>query len=115
MGTFDNLSTYNKILKILFKPIEIRQLDKEDLISSDEKIEKALRTISTLRSLAFQCTGIINSREYLYGLLFNMIFRAALLHRIDPQKSEGPLFLASVICHRLDCWDKPWPPSEWNS
>jgi hypothetical protein len=83
-------------------------------VSENKYIKKALETISILRSLALQRTGISNGREYVLGLLFNIIFRATISRYKYPDK--GPhqaLILASIACHRLDHWDEIWPPLEW--
>jgi hypothetical protein len=48
------------------------------------------------------------------GLLFNMIFRAAIVRKISLEKSQRPLLLASLICHRLDHWNDSWNPDELN-
>jgi hypothetical protein len=98
----------------VFKPTEITSLEENETFSDDADIEKALKTISTIREFAVKCTGMKDAREYLYGLLFNLIFRAQLLHKIDSAKSGHPLFLAGLICHHLDHWDQSWPPIEWN-
>lgn len=108
-----NIPSYFKMCMTVFKQSKIQGIEKAETCSEDAQIDKALKTISILRTLALQCTGIADAREYLFGLLFNMIFRAALAHKADPKKSERPLLLAGFICHRLDHWDEPWPPIEW--
>lgn len=114
LGVPINIPAYLKMCMTTFKQTEIKPFDEGDLNSGDANTDKALKTISILRRLAFQVTGISNAREYVIGLFFNMLFRAALIHKIDPAKSELPLLLAGFISHRLDHWDEPWPPAEWN-
>jgi len=110
-----NVSAYFKMCFTVFGQKNIQDLEKSKTTSEDPRIEKALQTISILRSLALKCTKITDAREYLLGLLFNMIFRAAMIYKTNPQKSQHPLLLASLICHRLDHWDDPnWPPAELN-
>jgi CheY-like chemotaxis protein len=98
----------------LFKQDKIQELGESETTSADPQLDKALKTISIIRGFAMQCVPTANVREYLFGLLFNMLFRAALVHKEDPQKSERPLVLAGFICHRLDHWNEPWPPAEWS-
>jgi CheY-like chemotaxis protein len=109
-----NPSAYFKMCLFVLKQKTIQGFEEADTLSKDPRIEKALKTISVLRSLALRCTRITDSREYLFGLLFNMVFHAALIHKRDTEKSDLPLLLASLICHRLDHWDEAWPPAELN-
>jgi hypothetical protein len=92
----------------------IQGFEASETVSEDARIEKALQTISILRSLARQHTTITDAREYVLGLLFNMIFRAAMVRNISPEKSQRALMLASLICHRLDHWNGHWNPAELN-
>lgn len=104
---------YYKMCLMLFKQSKISEIDEiED--HKDERLTKAMKTISSLRGIAVECTKNTNIREYLMGLLFNMLFKAQLSHKEDPQKSERPLIIAGFLCHRLDHWGEPWPPVEWN-
>lgn len=109
-----NSSAYFTMCISILKQKTIHGLEETETVSEDPRIEKALKTISILRSLARQCTAITDAREYLFGLLFNMIFHAALVHKRKPNRSELPLLLAGLICHRLEHWDEVWPPSNWN-
>ncbi|MDO9301266.1 MAG: phosphotransferase [Anaerolineales bacterium] len=111
----DNLAAYLQMCFTVLKHKNIQRFDTLECTSADPRIEKALQTISSLRSLAAQYTKIQDAREYLYGLLFNMIFRASMIHKIDPQNDQRSLWLASLICHRLDHWDDSnWPPAEFS-
>lgn len=113
IGSITNPPEYFRMCMILFKQNKLKELDEMETNSSDKNIEKALKTISVLRRLATQCTGIVDMREYLFGLFFNMIFRAALIYKENPLKSELPLLLAGFLCHRFDHWNEPWPPTSW--
>lgn len=104
---------FNMCLTIL-KQKNIQAFEKSETASPDARIEKALQTISILRALARQYTKVADAREYLFGLLFNMLFRAAMIHKLSPKKSQRALFFASLICHRLENWDEAWRPAEWN-
>jgi len=100
----------------LMKQKKIQGFEKLEIaaLSENHRITKALQSISILRSLALQHTGLSEAREYLFGLLFNTIFRATIAHNKNPHKGQHlPLILASIICHRLDRWDELWPPLEW--
>lgn len=92
--------------------------DLGDFATTDTKrIVKTLQVISALRSLALTCVGIRDAREYIFGLLFNILFRATISHyKFQDKGQHQALVLASIACHRLDHWDEPsWPPAEWDS
>jgi CheY-like chemotaxis protein len=111
----DNIPAYFKMCFTVLKQKKIQEFEKSETASEDQRIEKALETISILRSLALQHTKITDAREYLYGLLFNMIFRAIMVQKTSPKKSQRALLLASFICHRLDHWDDSnWTPAEFS-
>jgi CheY-like chemotaxis protein len=74
------------------------------------EIQKILHTISILRKLARKCTDTTDAWPYLIGLLFNTLFRATIVKGLAQQRA---LMLASILCHRLDHWDEPWPPKNW--
>lgn len=107
----DNLEAYIKMCHTVLKQKAIQAFDPSETTSEDPRIEKALCTISTLRELAYRHTKITDAREYLYGLLFNMMFRSAMLYKFFPQKKQQSLLLAGLICDRLDHWDVPWSPA----
>jgi hypothetical protein len=88
---------------------------KAEMVSTDPATEKIIRTVSIIRTLAYQCTGISDFRQYLWGLLFNAIFRATIISKDDPHKKSQvrSLMLASILCHRLEHWGESWPPEEW--
>lgn len=107
----ENLPAYFKMCATILKQKQIQGFSTETA-SEDPRIEKALRTISKLRELANQHTKLTDAREYLLGLLFNMMFRAAMIYKTNPAKNHRPLLLASLICDRLDHWDSTWPLAE---
>ena len=115
-GRLDDFGTYINLAILVAKQTEIQALDESDIKDVNPSIQKALGTISALRSLAQQCTGLTDARQYLLGLLFNMIFRATINHSEKKRlRQTRALLLASIFCHRLDHWDEPWPPEEWKS
>jgi ActR/RegA family two-component response regulator len=76
--------------------------------------QKLLNVISIIRNLAGRCTEVTDARQYLLGLFFNTIFRATIITKERQDKSQLRLWmLASILCHRLDHWDEPWPPNDW--
>ena len=119
---FNRLEEHNADLTATLKCVSLclnkkiyNRFDILECTSTDPRIEKALQTISVLRSLALQHTKIKDAREYLYGLLFNMIFRASMIHKTGLKNNQRSLWIASLICHRLDHWDDAsWPPVEFN-
>ena len=112
--TSENSSAFYQLCLVITKQDEIQALNQDDINSTDQEAEKALQIISAVRSLAREATKISNFREYLFGLLFNTIFRATITPD-DPltDHQKRALMLASIICHRLDHWNEPWPPEEW--
>jgi len=86
------------------------------LFPADDQTRKLLDVINVIRNLAVQCTKITDFRQYLLGLYFNTIFRAT----ITPQEKQRikdlrAWMLASILCHRLACWNDPWPPEQWRN
>ncbi len=99
---------------VLARQTQIKELGENEVKSTDPRIEKALKTISMLRSLALKCTGIQDARQYLLGLLFNAIFRAT-INKSERYRNHQiqALMLAAIFCHRLEHWNETWPPEEW--
>jgi DNA-binding response OmpR family regulator len=112
--TRENSSAFYQLCLVITKQDEIQALNQDEITSTDLEVEKALQIISAIRSLAREATNISNFQEYLFGLLFNTIFRATITPD-DPltDHQKRALMLASIICHRLDHWNDPWPPEEW--
>jgi hypothetical protein len=80
----------------------------------DVETQKLLKIIAIIRSLASRCTGILDARQYLFGLFFNTIFRATIVPKDRQDISQLRLWmLASILCHRLDRWGEAWPPEDW--
>jgi hypothetical protein len=106
--------TFYRMCLLVAGQTEIKELDKKEMKSPDPAIRKALQTISILRTLALKCTGISDARQYLLGLLFNMIFRATINNEETYRdRQRQALLLAAIFCHRLEHWNEPWPPEEW--
>lgn len=115
-GRGNDFTADTKIAILIARQDEIKPLDENEIQSMEPPVRKALRAISLLRTLAKQCTTLTDARQYLLGLLFNMIFRATINHSDKTRiRQTRALLLASVFCHRLEHWDKLWPPPEWKS
>lgn len=109
-----NMQVFYQLCIAITKSRKIRTIEPLDISFKNPDLEKALSVISVIRSLACDCTGISDAREYLLGLLFNTIFRATIMNTAEHKYCQyRALMLASIICHRLDHWDEPWPPKEW--
>lgn len=82
---------------------------------TDPRIMKALDTISCLRQLAEKLTRITDARQYLWGLLFNALFRVVVFKQTEQPEyhTERALLLVAILCHRLDHWGDNWPPGRW--
>jgi hypothetical protein len=109
-----DVHSFHQICMVIAGQTEIRELDENEVNSPDPRIEKALKTVSVLRSLALKCTGIQDARQYLLGLLFNAIFRATINNSERYRKhQQQALILAAIFCHRLEHWNEVWPPEDW--
>lgn len=107
----DDLGNFFRLVTLI---IQAKELDKRiPTQDSDREVTKSLKVIGTMRQLASQRTGVLDARQYLWGLLLNTVFRVSLLEPDDP-KRERALLLGSLICHRLEHWKTAWPPVEWN-
>ncbi len=86
------------------QPNELGPIPLSDKTPGDPEIRKVIQTASILRTLARECTGITDFRQYLWGLLFNTIFRATIISKDEPHKRSQTraLLLASAICRRLE-------------
>jgi hypothetical protein len=110
----DNPLSFYRTCLVLASQTQIKGLEENQITDWDPRIEKALKTISTLRSLALKCTGIQDARQYTLGLLFNAIFRATINKSERYRKhQQQALMLAAIFCHRLEHWNESWPPEEW--
>ena len=78
----------------------------------DRSLEKAMNLVQGLRGLAYNVTSDPDFQEYLWTVLLSGLNLAAALSRNNPARSQA-LVYCSVICHRLDHWDEPWPPENW--
>ncbi|HSO27613.1 MAG TPA: phosphotransferase, partial [Anaerolineales bacterium] len=75
---------------------------------------KTLEVISTLRRLASQhIHPASDAREYLWGLLFNTLFRATIMSPDSSDGRERAFMLAGILCQRLENWGAAWPPAQW--
>ena len=113
ISSSENLPSFYQLCVHITKDSELKELENIDQLSNPDVI-KSIQTISLLRELARKTTGITDARQYLLGLLFNTLFRATIIDESIQQLSQHrALMLASIICHRLDHWNEPWPPEEW--
>lgn len=114
----ENFPLYHRLCYAVAAPEEIGPIENHfDL--TDPNSLKLIQTISIIRSLARDCSNLTDFRQYLVGLLFNTLFRATIIkdtnNHSEKKSQERALMLASIICHRLDHWDEPWPPKEWEN
>lgn len=109
----DNFASFHQLCLLITGQDAIGALPVSGAFLQDAQASKALATISIVRSLVKDCTGIDDIKEYLLGLYFNSLFRATIVP--DDKCRERALMLASVICHRLEHWGEAWPPAEWTS
>lgn len=88
--------------------------------SKNTQTRKYTNVVRSIREQAAHLTQYSDSRDYLWGLLFNSIFRAA--YALGDQAREKlryrSLLLASVLCSRLEKWEvaslpPQWPPQDW--
>ena len=85
--------------------------------SASAHVVKAMQIITGMRRVASEVTGEVDARQYLWGVLLNLLFRATLLDRENNRlKVMRAMMLSSIFCHRLDSFDKEnevWPPADW--
>lgn len=85
-------------------------------IMADAEARKAFLVVRDLQQLAYNCTRYEDQREYLWGLLLNSLFVARLLEKQQDPRRNRTLLVASVICARLERWDRSkWLPRNWPS
>jgi len=113
ISSSDNLPSFYQLCIYVTQNTELQELNDGAQIT-DPDVKKSIQTISLLRKLAREISGISDARQYLLGLLFNTLFRATIISDSARQPRQyRALMLASIICHRLDHWNEPWPPEEW--
>ncbi len=108
-----NLAATWRVWALLAQP---RSLD-ENLIPAipQHGLKKALEVIGRLRNLAARSAGDLDAYPYVWGLLINALFRAHLHLKVSHhEEALRTLLKAAILCHRLDHWDEPWPPAEWD-
>lgn len=115
MSAQENLPSFYQLCIEVTQSAQIEPLANMDRFE-DPDVRKSVQTISLLRQLAREMTGIEDARQYLLGLLFNTLFRATIINESAQTLSQQrALMLASIICHRLEHWNEPWPPQEWKN
>jgi CheY-like chemotaxis protein len=108
-----NLPSFYQLCVYVTQNTELKELE-DNYHTTDAEVKKITQTISILRKLARETSGISDARQYLLGLLFNTLFRVTLIKNpVNKLSHHRALMLASIICHRLDHWNDPWPPEEW--
>jgi hypothetical protein len=113
ISSSENLPSFYRLCVYVTQNTELKELGEINGIT-DPYVIKSIQTISLLRKLAREVSGISDARQYLLGLLFNTLFRATIIGDSARQlRQHRALMLASIICHRLDHWNDPWPPEEW--
>lgn len=97
---FDVLTDATRTARI---PDRIIKLSAEH-ITEDAEITKARSVLSALRLAAFDLTGVLDIRQYLWGVLFNAVYAALLLRDRGelPAVRTRALLLGGLVCHRLD-------------
>jgi CheY-like chemotaxis protein len=112
--TAENFPAFLSICIAACEQNEIKGMELTESVEAQTEMKKAMLTISHLRSLARECTGLSDARQYLLGLLFNTLFRATISTSNQRKNSQQrALMLAGIICHRLEHWGEPWPPTQW--
>lgn len=112
--TEENFPAFLAICIAACEQHDIKGMELTESVEAQSEMKKAMLTISHLRSLARECTGIRDARQYLLGLLFNTLFRATISTTSQRKQSQQrALMLASILCHRLDHWEEAWPPPQW--
>lgn len=128
------LATFNSDEMLSFCDLAQRLLTptRLDAISvkkaNNGEIDKALKVIQVIRKVAAAHIGVKDSQPYLWGLLFNAVFRLMFWQErfasADSGSSEESLahlqqclLLGGLICHRLENIETragTWPPEQWS-
>ncbi|MEJ2554812.1 MAG: phosphotransferase [Anaerolineae bacterium] len=108
-----DLSRLYELAVVLAKPSEpVASIRGTSGLLAEPETRKALGVVAGLRRLAYEVTHYQDSREYLWGLLLDTLFVAALAAEGAPQRERALLF-GSVLCERLRHWGGEWPPEDW--
>ena len=101
ISSSEKLPSFYSLCVLVAQSIEIKELEDIDQFT-EPNAKKSIQTISLLRRLAREISGITDAKQYLLGLLFNTLFRATITGKSAQQLSQQrALMLASIICHRL--------------
>jgi hypothetical protein len=108
-----DLSRLYELAVVLAKPSEpAASIRGTSGLLAEPETRKALGVVAGLRRLAYEVTDYQDAREYLWGLLLDTLFVAALAAEGAPQRERALLF-GSVLCERLRHWGGEWPPGDW--
>lgn len=77
---------------------------------TDPRLKKSLAVIQRHRKICAEVANFSDFREYLWGLLFDLVFLAVLIDQNKSQRDRA-LLLGGVICERLKIGNiENWPP-----
>lgn len=109
-----DLKEFFRLAVYLAEPYYLRKnYDPAEQFKNPE-LRKAFNVIRGLRQLAYDTTIFNDFREYIWSLLFDSVFVAALPTEENYQ-NERALLYGSVLCNCLQHWGEAWPPEEWKS
>lgn len=82
-----------------------------------QELRKAFIAVCSIRRAAHRIAGLTDMREYYWALLMETLISAT-DSRIASAAQQRAILSASIICERLDLWNRPqreWPPSRIRS
>jgi FixJ family two-component response regulator len=114
LGAGDLDVMYELIMAICASQLADTSMPISAAIRDNAEALKALEVVRGLQCLAYERAQYDDQREYLWGLLLNNMFVLTLLPE-DSGRQARTLLFASVICSRLDHWERrsAWPPKDW--
>jgi ActR/RegA family two-component response regulator len=109
-----DLSVFYEVAVALTAPRHPRHLLPVPNAAQDHpQAHKAFQVVEALRRIMNEVMRIDDMREYYWGLLFITLRSILHLPENDKRYTQSRL-LASILCHRLENWNKRWPPELWS-
>ncbi|MCX6045836.1 MAG: phosphotransferase [Chloroflexi bacterium] len=108
-----DLATFYKLALVLTEPSEPgAAFSIRHLVAGNLEAIKTVEVVAGLRALAHTVTRYVDHREYIWGLLFDALYIAAIDSITEEQRARA-LLLSSILCKKLWIWGSVWPPKEW--
>jgi len=100
------------LLTFLSNPYYFKEIRDPTEHIGNEELHKAFNVIKGLRVLARDITNFDDTREYVWSLLFDLVF-VITYKGVEPLQRERALLYGSILCSSLSQWGSKWPPEDW--